>query len=248
MTFTEERALWLYENYRWLSANLPPRANSSSVPIALPTNECFPVRNTHDHFFAEGIYNRVKELMQIPDWPCELSSRRPSDQAFHEAMSQTGLMGSTRSSGAAGTFSTGPQRNIVITYSHELVKDPVSLIATLAHELSHYLLATVKTIPPSGWEQLEPLTDITAVAEGFGVFLCNSAFQFGQWTSHSHQGWSSRQQGYLSEYELGFCLGVFCVRNRIDPNRAARYLKPNARAVFVDSIGFVEELESRNLG
>jgi hypothetical protein len=45
----------------------------------------------------------------------------------------------------------------------------------------------------------EPLTDLLTVFFGAGIFTANSAFQFGQWQTHSHQGWQATRLGYLSE-------------------------------------------------
>jgi len=125
-----------------------------------------------------------------------------------------------------------------------MLKDPVGLVGTLAHELCHFLLATVKNEPPASWKLLEPLTDLAAVREGFGIFLSNSAFQFGQWTSNDQQGWSTQRRGYLSEAELGFSTAIFVVRNRLDPKVAARALKPNPREVFCDALDYVADLEA----
>lgn len=147
----------------------------------------------------------------------------------------------TKWSGAAGTFRSGEE--VEITYSPNLLANPTALVATMAHELCHYLMANVAAEPPCGWAAHEPLTDLAAVHEGFGVFLCNSAFHFSQWTSATHQGWQSGRQGYLDEAELGFALGVFCIRRGIDPELAMGHLKPNPGEVFWDSLGYIEDLE-----
>lgn len=99
----------------------------------------------------------------------------------------------------------------------------------MAHELSHYLLATIQGTPPCGWEEHEPLTDLTAIHEGFGIFMCNSAFQFEQMQDSHSQGWSSRSLGYLTESELAFCLGIYILKNDIDASKVASFLKPNTR-------------------
>src|SRR5262249_10899697 len=153
--------------------------------------------------------------------------------------SRSGVLGRFSSKGAAGTFSIPEKNEIVISYSASLLKDPVGLVSTLAHELCHYLLSTVRDEPPATWKELEPLTDLSAVLEGFGLFLCNSAFQFSQWSSNDKQGWSAKRKGYLSEAELGFSFAIFCVRNHLDPAPAARSLKPNPREVFCDALDYI---------
>ncbi|HRE80052.1 MAG TPA: hypothetical protein PLN52_03340, partial [Opitutaceae bacterium] len=102
--------------------------------------------------------------------------------------------------------------------------------------------------PPSGWADHEPITDLAAVHEGFGIFLCNTAFQFSQWSDSTYAGWRYNSQGYLNTAELGFSLGIFCVRNQIDPELAMAHLKLNPSEVFWDSLGYIEELEERDKG
>jgi hypothetical protein len=186
--------------------------------------------------------------MGMAEWPCEFVQRQAVERNMHEDLSRSGVLGSTSTHDAAGTFSVPEARRVVITYSAHVLADPIALVATLAHELCHFLLATVRAEPPATWKELEPLTDLSAVLEGFGIFLCNSAFRFGQWATHDRQGWSFERQGYLNEAELGFALAVYCVRNRADPKIVAHVLKPNPREVFCDALDFVADLEHESTG
>jgi hypothetical protein len=236
--FTEERAQWLYRHYRWLEAQLPQRLEDYKVPLILPTPEFYPMRNTGDHAFAESVFNATRHHMGILDWPCRLTA-----QSDAERQPLKGVVGETSWSDAAGTFRVGEE--IEITYSPGLLRDPTGLVATLAHELCHYLIAQVTEEPPCGWKEHEPLTDLAAVHEGFGVFLCNSAFYFAQWNDHQNAGWQWSSRGYLNEAELGFALGIFCVRGGIDPNQAGRFLKQNPGEVFWDSLDYIADLEKQ---
>lgn len=239
--FTEERAHWLYRHYRWLDTTLPPRDDGTAARLILPTAEFYPMRHTRDHAFAQAVFDRTRGFMGLGEWPCRLVPQSDEEQAQRAALRRSGVFGESRSTGAAGTFCVGD--DVEITYSPALLNDPPGLVATLAHELCHYLLATVREEPPCGWAEHEPLTDLAAVHEGFGVFLCNSAFHFSQWSDAQYAGWQSGTRGYLNEAELGFSLGVFCVRGRIPPDAAGRHLKPNPAEVFWDSLSYVEELE-----
>jgi hypothetical protein len=240
--FTEERALWIHRHLRWLEENLPAREDQTPRKLILPTPEFFPMRNTRDHTFALAVFDATRAFMGVTAWPCRLTPQSDEERAKQARLRNYGVFGESQHSGAAGTFRSGKQ--VEITYSPSLLRDPVGLVAVLAHELCHYLLATVEIEPPCGWGDHEPLTDLAAIVEGFGVFLCNSAFSFGQWSDGQYQGWQSERRGYLNEAELGFALGVFCVRQDIPPDRVARFLKPNPREVFVDSIDYVVDLET----
>jgi len=211
--------------------------------MVVPTKEFFPERYAGDHASAMIVFQRIKELMGMGDWHCEFVQRRSEEQELKADLSRSGVLGQTSSQGAAGTFFSPPEKNVVITYSASLLRDPEGLVATLSHELCHYLLAVVREEPPCTWKDLEPLTDLSAVLEGFGIFLCNSAFKFEQWTGVSTQGWSAKRSGYLNEAELGFALAISCVRNRLDVKIAARSLRPNPRQVFRDALDYVAALE-----
>ena len=240
--FTEARARWLHEHFRWLERQLPPRGDAI-VPLILPTPEFYPQRQTRDHAFAQSVFDTTRGFMGMSEWPCRLVPQSDEQRAAAEALARGAASLESRTSDPAGTFRAGEE--VEITYSPALLANPTALVATLAHELCHYLMAGLAEEPPGGWAELEPLTDLAAVHEGFGVFLCNSAFHFGQWSSSTHGGWQSGTQGYLNEAELGFALGLFCVRHRIDPELALPHLKPNPAEVFWDSLGFIEELEQR---
>jgi hypothetical protein len=239
--FTAERARWLYQHFLWLEQHLPGRTDNSPPPLILPTRDYYPHLNTRDHAFAESVFETTRRFMGLSDWPCRLVPQSDEDREAAAVFSRGAAAVETHYSGAAGTFSVGDQ--VEITYSPSLLDDPPGLVATLAHELCHYLMAALKTEPPCGWGEHEPLTDLAAVHEGFGVFLCNNAFQFSQWSSATHGGWRTGTRGYLNEAELGFSLGIFCIRRKLDPELAMQHLKPNPGEVFWDSLDYIEELE-----
>ena len=241
--FTEERALWLYRHYRWLEDHLPVRKSPARATLVVPTGKFFPDPYAADHVSAEMLFHRVKSLMGMEAWNCRFEQRRDEEKEMRDDLAKSGVMGRFSSKGAAGTFSMSSDQEVVISYSASSLRDPSALIATFAHELCHYLLAVVEDEPPATWKELEPLTDLSAVLEGFGLFLCNTAFQFKQWTSFDKQGWSYSRKGYLTEAELGFSLAIFCIRNQLDAGLAARALKPNPREVFCDALDYIADLE-----
>jgi hypothetical protein len=238
--FTEERALWIYDHYLWLEKALPLRAAKPAKVLITPGKEFFPDHWRGTHESALAVFDRMRAIMEIADWPCSLY-QKPSIPV------PIGI-GSSQSKDAAGTFAGKNEQEVLISYSAGLLKEPVSYVATIAHELCHYLLAKVTTEPPCTWKELEPLTDLASVVEGFGVFAANSHFNFRGWTDVGTQGWSAKKIGYLNEAELGFSLAIFCVRNGIEPKSTAKLLKLNPREVFLDALGYVADLEEERRG
>ena len=92
----------------------------------------------------------------------------------------------------AGKYDIGIQKN--------MLKNPVGLLAAIAHEFSHIKLLGENRIK----ENDEHLTDLVPVVFGLGIFGANSAFTFSQ----SIDYWGYQSSGYLSQMEWGYALAV----------------------------------------
>jgi hypothetical protein len=253
MNFEETRAEWLVSSYAWLNKQIAKKDNQRIGRIVLPTSDFFPFKNTRDHRFASAVFEQIRVEMEITDWSCELVCDEDAARNLTDSLSRSGVLGANNSSGAAGTFGVAEDHTVEISYSSRLLKDPPALVATLAHELSHYLMATIKDEPPGGWCDLEPLTDLTAVKEGFGIFLCESAFRFSQFSDGVSYGWEQSTQGYLRQTELAFCLALYARLNEVDVGTVARFLGRNPREYFAlalediaDHEDWLHELKASN--
>jgi hypothetical protein len=143
-----------------------------------------------------------------------------------------------------GTFEHIAEGDVVITYNPSSVSNPTQLVATFAHELSHYLTGTANEPPPGGWENWEFATDIAATYLGFGVFMANSAFSFSQYTSTDSQGWEYSNSGYLSESEHVYALAIFLLLKEIPLSEATASLKPNLSKLLRKA---VKEISATNI-
>jgi hypothetical protein len=108
----------------------------------------------------------------------------------------------------------------------------MAFVATLAHELGHFLISDIRTPPPGGHSILEFATDLAAVFLGFGVFLANSSFVFSQYQGGGVRGWSADNRGYLSEPQLVHAFAIFTVLSKSDPRRAVPYLDRHLRRPY----------------
>jgi hypothetical protein len=210
---------------KWLQAEF----GEVGQALILPTPAFFPPSPRKGHGRIEDLFHHVKSAAQMLDWPCELRA------GAQDRPVQIGAALLLRHEGApapCGTFQVqaadGTQK-VVITYNPALADDPDALIATLAHELAHYLMSTARSDPPGGWELHELHTDLAAVYIGFGLFLANSARSFAQFSDGSVSGWSARTQGYLSEGALVTALAVVERLAGRDPADAAPWLKDYLR-------------------
>jgi len=178
----------------------------------------------------------------MDQWPCRLEAQDPS---YPEEVA-AGLMVIPEDPDPAGTFSVPGDHSegALITYDPDLISRPQELVAAFAHELAHYLVSTAQEFPPGGEAFTEQATDLAAVCMGFGVFLANAAFHFGQFQEGRWIGWRSRQQGYLGEAELAFGLAVFVRLHHLDPTVVQPHLDRNPRSYFKKALRLLAGAES----
>ena len=82
----------------------------------------------------------------------------------------------------------------------------------------------------------EPATDACAVFMGFGIFLANSSFRFGQTSDGKWTSWSTQRLGYLNEQTLAYGLALFLRLRGLEPKLALRHLTTNPRAYLKDAL------------
>ncbi|HEX4292873.1 MAG TPA: hypothetical protein VHZ29_01930 [Rhizomicrobium sp.] len=192
------------------------------APLVTATREFFPPSEAKGHDRAEHIFRTVQSLAGMSDWPCDLEAQasRPGTR-----VSELGTVKITRGHMPLGTFSVSGNRAL-ITYDPGSIDKPASLVGTLSHELSHYLLRSTHDESPGGELMHEFATDLTTVYLGFGLFRANEAFNFSQFGGGGIQGWSTSGAGYLRERDWAFALAVFCALRGEDVATLKQWLKP----------------------
>ena len=193
----------------------------ADTPLALPTRNFFPPTEATGHARAEHVFSCVQAIMGMPaaEWPCALvqQPQRTGGQRVADFVHIGG------GEAPGGTFRVEADGAVIITYAPDLLDDPMGLVATLAHELAHYLLAAEADLVED--ETHELMTDLTVAYVGLGVFGANTAFSFEQHGDAFGQGWRSRSSGYLSPRSWAFALAVFG-ELRGDEGGMDKYLKP----------------------
>ncbi len=206
-TFLEkELEAWSLETWAWLMRAHGGMARLKRTPLVLPSKDFFPPTDTEGAERGRYVFDMVCRWMGIHDSACVLESyeRRPA----HADLGGLAMLKGPND--PSGTFRVEGGRPIV-SYALDLVDEPRVLIATLAHELSHYLIArAMMTGPmPGGREAHELTTELCVAYAGFAVFGANAAFEFGQFQGAGIQGWQSQRHGYFSERSWAFALAVF---------------------------------------
>ena len=243
----QETIDWEFDTYAWLFETFGGYEQFLGAELVLPTDAYFPIESgLSGHALAEAIFAQVKTHARMDQWPCRLEPQEPDPNlVVGEAQILQGYEPSP-----AGTFSVrGDAEDIgdavTITYNPKLLSDPMSLVATFAHELSHFLLASAPGLPPGEEELLEFATDLTAVHLGFGIFMANSSFQFQQHGDAISMGWSTNRQGYMTERQLVFALAIFAHLQDIPASEVTGHLKPSLAKLFRKAVRYLERQQSR---
>ena len=224
----DERA-WVDEGFRRLSRMLGDE-RMLMAPVVLPTDEFFPDRFEKSVAGLERIFQRVCGYMQVD--PAELDLELIPDQSeLFEDLPEFRM----RSSDPAGLhFGKTRDERAVIAIKQDQLKDPLCLVATIAHELCHVILLDGERMSRET-KDLEPMTDLATVFLGMGVFTANSARRFIQFQEDRRQGWSMSRMGYLPEEIYGYALARFALLRNETPPKWAGYLDTNVGTYFRQS-------------
>jgi hypothetical protein len=217
---SDEELDWQLACFEWLLRGSGGYGRFKHAVLVLPTDEFFPQRGFPIGKLEVALFDQMKEHAGMSGWLCALEIQEPNPDP--RVAPTIAIQGAPQS--PPGTFHTGPS-GATITCRPDLIANPTSFVAIMAHELGHFLISSIEREPPGGEERLEFVTDIAAVFLGFGVFLVNSAFTFKQLDLGDSIGWSARTQGYLSEFELLNALSLFTVLLGIAPTQVTPYLK-----------------------
>lgn len=229
----EDQRLWIEESVDWLIGDFQDYDLLRSQ-VVLPTPEFFPDAFSGTEQCVRRMVDRVCMYMHIDPGrlDVQLFDDRP-DWMAHPAL------GRTSHHGPAGLFIPDDENDkIVLGIESSGVSDPMSLVATIAHELGHVHLIADNRLTRDRSDH-EPLTDLLTVLFGMGIFTANSAFTFRQWDDDTKHGWSARKLGYLSEEMYGYALALYALLRSETPPQWARYLTHNVKVYMSRSHAIV---------
>jgi|SRR5215831_1146319 len=235
---SDELKSWIEKSSSWLVKLLD--VSLDQVTVILPNEEFFPDVYRAREEDVEALLGRVCAYMGVGRE--RLTLEIFSDE--HRELRHLLPIFESRGRGAAGQYENVEEGSITIRLSANNLNDPMSLVATIAHELGHVLLLADAKVARDRKDQ-EFLTDLVTVLLGLGVFTANSAFKFRQWSGGFKQGWESKRLGYLTEPMFGYALAWFA-RARQEKNPAwAQYLEGDARHYFKSSMRYLQRSASQ---
>jgi hypothetical protein len=230
----EDDKLWIEESMQWLLEEFGTET-FREVAVVLPTDEFFPDEYVGDEEDVEALVERVCDYMNVDRDRLNVEFFADDRDEFQSSLCF--IEGS--SEGAAGYYNKRRDKFVISLDSSQL-SDPMSLVATIAHELGHVRLLGEGRLH-GGYDDHEPLTDLLTVFFGLGVFTANSAFRFSQWTGSSQQGWRAERKGYLTEEMLGYALALFTLM-RGERNPAwGQFLAGSVKTYFKNALKYLEK-------
>ncbi len=230
---TPEQKQWVEERLLWLGGQFG-QAPIRRPPLD-PTSELLPRKWDGSCDAGADLLQRLCQFMAVDT--ARLQLQFYSQNETHDL--QSACAGETHRTGPAGLFLHPKDASrLIIALEQSGLSEPAKLTATICHELGHVHLLADGRIPQDTPDS-EPHTDLLTVFFGAGIFTANSAFQFAQWQSHSHQGWRASRLGYLSEELFGYALACYAwSRGELTPSWQ-KYLRSNILYYFDDSLHFL---------
>jgi hypothetical protein len=227
---SEEERLWVDEGFRRLSRMLGS-SRMLNAKVVLPTDEHFPDPYSPTEAGLEALFRRVCAFMSVPRAQVELAVIPDSSELVEMLPAY-----SYKPEGPAGLHygKRWEGEHPLVAIRQSLLKDPLSAVATLAHELGHVILLGGGHLDRNT-DDMEPMTDLVTVYLGMGIFTANAARRFQQFQDDRKQGWSMSRLGHLSEPVYAYALARFAKDRGEEKPAWTPHLSTNLKAWFRQS-------------
>lgn len=235
-TVTPEDKEWIEDAFIWFEEQYG-RDFLQNVKVIEPTKAFFDHQFTGTKADAEYALERCMDYMDLKITNVRLYyfSEAPMEFGDEGVMATQSPKGTgLQSNYALGKYAEDGLNNYNIGLEINQLRNPQSMIATLAHELSHLMLLGEGRLDTND----EELTDLNCIALGFGIFTANSLFNFQQWQGTSHQGWQASRQGYIPEQVATYAMAIF---NEYQNNASdwTRHLDKGVKKMYQKNIKYL---------
>lgn len=236
---SEDERSWIDSGFARFKSMLGAK-RMTGCTVVEPTDRYFPDRWEPSRAGLEVLFRRVCEYMHVDPNHVDLEII-PDSSEIMELSPEYSLRPNDPAGHPAGVH-FGPTRDQkpLIAVRRSLLKDPLTVVATVAHELGHVILLDDGHLSRDV-EDTEPMTDLVTVYLGLGIFTANACCRFTKYRDDRYEGWSSSRHGYLSEEIYGYALALFArERGEASPSWAA-HLATNVLTYFRRSAAWLED-------
>lgn len=251
----EETIVWVFDSFGWALENLGAEVFFQETELVTPSDRHFPQAVESPDEVAKQLFSQVSRLSGLSQWPWRLMTENNIPDNFSVPGLQ--FQGKLRGADApapkllpapvpvAGEGDMGkPEQELPesdttglpVSYDRKMLRDPQVLIANFAHGLAFYLGSAAGREPPGGRENWPHQTELLAVFMGFGLFMANTAYHMRISSCGSCQGSRVDRDSYLSQYDLGYALALFCQLKSIPAKSVKPYLKKSLWPFFKNAM------------
>jgi tetratricopeptide (TPR) repeat protein len=225
--WVDRRAVWIVQQFGMERVR--------RQPIILPNAEYFPDPYHPTGIGVRTLLDRVARYMGVDSVRIDIEfyseQRHLAEQLALRGMQQT-----------LGLYDDRDNRTTIwLEASH--IDDPLSVVATLAHELAHVRLLGERRISPDEPDH-EQLTDLLTVFLGLGVFTANSVIHSVSHRIGHAENWSVWRSGYLDAPVYGYAMALLTVWRGEASSAWARHLRPDVRVPFRQAAEWLSGSES----
>ena len=229
-----DQMLAIEGHWNWLLNNMGAELIQSK-PVLVPNEGAFPIRYDGTKDSAIKTLEILARQMDID--PSELHLKLYSESGNSIGAGNMGPIFLKTFDRTAGLYWGRNEEDGLfhVGLEQEHLRDPEGMVATLSHELAHVKLLGKELLEKND----EPLTDLTTIAFGLGIFSANSAFRFHQ----GYDSWGYKSEGYLNQMEWGHALALYARTRSESKPSWLRYLNINIQADFKRSIAYLDRVQ-----
>lgn len=226
-SLTKEDKDWIEKNIVWFIAVFGLE-KLKEQPFILPTTENFPYTNL----------NNTEQFQQLFEQLCNYWDLNPNEilvKIFEDLKSKQWTTWApqgkfTEPGGLYYQAYTKEEKRFNIQLAKSNFSNPQLLVAVIAHELAHVKLLGGHYINQNDGD-MEPLTDLSSIFFGFGIFVANSCqTQDIYWISRS---------GYLPNELISYANALICYITKSDASKYYALLNSNTKSLFKQDYEFL---------
>lgn len=230
LPIADDERQWVEEGFKRLE-KLLGRQRMIEARVILPTAEDFPDAYDKTAVAAENLFSRVCTYMRVDRNQVQFEVFPDETEELRKVLPEWRGVAGECAAGlyfSAGKFQSGCDDRQVVAVRSSQLADPMTLVATIAHELGHVILLGRKLISATTPDH-EPMTDLLTVFMGLGIFTANSAARFRQYQDDRRFGWSMKRLGYLPEEVYGYALAKFMLERGENKPEWMKHLSTNVK-------------------
>ncbi|WP_420581309.1 hypothetical protein [Reichenbachiella sp.] len=231
---TEEDKLFVDQSFSWVLSTFGNDVLENEVILPKGESFCFKITGTETD--VDPIFTSLCSIMGVPKEKICIKYYNERKQIdFGGGLSSQYSENVELTAGKYVQFESG---DVEILLEEEQYKNPIALIATLAHELAHYKLLYEQRID----ENNEFVTDLLTIVYGLGVFGANTSIvEMQSWNDGGFSGWQVKGgAGYLHFKVWAYALAYYALLKGDDYRHWADYLEKDVRSIFNKCIKYLE--------